>query len=197
MTWDILNIFGIIAFAVSGAIAAMEEEYDLLGVYVLGFVTAFGGGAVRNLLIGLPVSALWQQGEFFIIALLAMTLVFFMPSLWFHHVKQWTFFDAVGLSAFAIQGGIYAVEMNLPISAVIVAAVLTGSGGGIIRDVLVGRKPLIFREEIYAIWAMAGGLAIGLGWGRNPFELYSLFIGIVILRMLSVYYKWKLPRKAL
>lgn len=59
MAWEVLSIIGIVAFAISGAIVAMEEEYDILGVYILGIVTAFGGGAIRNLLIGLPVSALW------------------------------------------------------------------------------------------------------------------------------------------
>ena len=65
MTWDVLSIIGTIAFAISGAFIAMEEEYDILGVYILGIVTAFGGGAIRNLLIGVPVSALWEQGLFF------------------------------------------------------------------------------------------------------------------------------------
>lgn len=65
MTWDVLSIIGTIAFAISGAIVAMEEEYDILGVYILGIVTAFGGGAIRNLLIGVPVSALWEQGVLF------------------------------------------------------------------------------------------------------------------------------------
>lgn len=65
MTWEVLSMIGTVAFAVSGAIVAMEEEYDILGVYILGIVTAFGGGAIRNLLIGVPVSALWEQGLFF------------------------------------------------------------------------------------------------------------------------------------
>ena len=61
--WDILSIIGTIAFALSGAIVAMEEGFDILGLFILGFVTAFGGGAIRNLLIGLPISALWSQGS--------------------------------------------------------------------------------------------------------------------------------------
>ncbi len=65
MAWEPLSVIGIIAFAVSGAIVAMEEEYDILGVYILGIVTAFGGGAIRNLLIGVPVSALWEQERTF------------------------------------------------------------------------------------------------------------------------------------
>jgi uncharacterized membrane protein YeiH len=192
---ELLSIIGIVAFAVSGAIAAMEEEYDILGVYTLGLVTAFGGGAIRNLLLDIPITKLWEQGNFFLIALLAMTVVFIIPVLWFNHMKHWLFFDAIGLSAFAIQGALAAKQANLPMSAVIVAALLTGSGGGILRDILANRKPLIFRDEIYAIWAMSAGFCIALGFGRNYVELALIFALVVILRLLSIKYQWHLPRK--
>lgn len=176
MAWELLSVIGIIAFAVSGAIVAMEEEYDILGVYILGIVTAFGGGAIRNLLIGVPVSALWEQGAFFQIALTSVTIVFLFPKLLLRHWSKWgNLSDAIGLSAFAIQGALYAVKMGHPLSAVIAAAVLTGSGGGIIRDLLAGRKPLVLKAEIYAVWAALGGLIVGLGWLGNSFGLYVLF----------------------
>ncbi len=113
MAWELLSVIGIIAFAVSGAIVAMEEEYDILGVYILGIVTAFGGGAIRNLLIGVPVSALWEQGAFFQIALASVTIVFLFPKLLLRHWSKWgNLSDAIGLSAFAIQGALYAVKME-------------------------------------------------------------------------------------
>ncbi|MGZ0085346.1 trimeric intracellular cation channel family protein [Caldibacillus thermoamylovorans] len=197
MTWEILSIIGTIAFAISGAIVAMEEEYDLLGVYILGIVTAFGGGAVRNLLIGVPVSALWEQGSLFLVALVSMTIVYLFPKQMLPPWKRWgNFFDALGLSAFAIQGALYAAKMGHPLSAVIVAAVLTGSGGGIIRDVLAGRKPLVLHAEIYAVWAILAGIAVGLKWAESPVELYVLFIAVAALRILSYTYGWKLPRRA-
>lgn len=198
MTWDVLSIIGTIAFAVSGAIIAMEEEYDILGVYILGIVTAFGGGAIRNLLIGVPVSALWEQGLFFQIALLSITAVFLFPNNLLRHWQKWgNFFDAIGLSAFAIQGAIYAANMDHPISAVIVAAVLTGIGGGIIRDLLAGRKPIVLRAEIYAVWAILAGLIIGLNIASSPWELYTLFVLITVLRVLSYTFDWKLPIRSL
>jgi uncharacterized membrane protein YeiH len=194
MTWEVLSMIGTIAFAVSGAIVAMEEEYDVLGVFILGIVTAFGGGAIRNLLIGVPVSALWDQGIYFEMALLAMIIVLLFPN---NLLKQWqkwgNLCDAIGLSAFAIQGALYAVKMHHPLSAVIVAAVLTGIGGGIIRDLLAGRKPIVLRSEIYAVWSILTGLIIGLKMVQSPLELYSLFLGITILRVLSYTYDWKLP----
>jgi len=181
----------------SGAIVAMEEDYDVLGVYFLALVTAFGGGATRNLLIGVPISALWDQGSLFVYALIVATIIFLLPNLWFHFIKSWTLFDAMGLAAFAIQGALYAIDMGHPISAVITAALLTGSGGGLIRDLLAGRKPIIFRDVIYALWAMFGGLMIGLGWPASGWPLFTLLGLIVLLRMVSVYFQWRLPKRKL
>lgn len=198
MAWDVFSIIGTIAFAISGAIVAMEEEYDLFGVYLLGIVTAFGGGAVRNLLIGLPVSTLWSQEMMFQIAILAITIFFLIPHHLIKHWNRWgNFTDAIGLSAFAIQGAIYAVKLELPISAVIVAAVLTGAGGGIIRDLLARRKPLVLQDEIYAVWAAGAGVIIGLNFMDGDLFLYTLFIVITALRVLSYMKHWKLPVKAL
>ncbi len=198
MSWEWFNVIGTVAFVISGAVVAMEEEYDLLGVIVLGLTTAFGGGIVRNLLLGIPMTNIWQQGTLFTIALVTMLIVFVLPQKLIQYWNRWgLFFDAVGLSAFAIQGAIYATQMKYPLSAVIVAAVMTGIGGGIIRDVLAGRKPLVLQEEIYAVWAMVAGLVVGLKLSPSFFPLYILFGGIVVFRMLSVYYRWKLPRRSL
>lgn len=198
LAWDVFSFIGTVAFAISGAIIAMEEEYDLLGVYILGTVTAFGGGALRNLLIGLPPTALWSQGFLFQVAIISITIIFLFPNHLITHWERWgTYFDAVGLSAFAIQGAMFAVELELPISAVIVAAILTGSGGGIIRDLLAGRRPLVFKREIYAVWAAVGGLFVGLGLFNNDIALYLLLVVITSLRILSLIYHWTLPVKSI
>lgn len=196
--FDIFSIIGTIAFAVSGAVVAMEEEYDILGIMVLGLATAFGGGVIRNVLIGVPVTTLWAQGPLIILAIVSIVVAFLLPLKWIRHWKRMeALFDAIGLSAFAIQGALYATHMKHPLSAVMVAAVMTGIGGGIIRDLLAGRKPLVLRDEIYAVWAMLAGAAVGLGWSQSNLELILLFGAVVILRMLSVYGGWKLPRRSL
>lgn len=196
MTWEVLSFIGTIAFAINGTIIAMEEEYDILGVYILGIITAFGGRAIRNLLIGVPVSALWDQSFYFVIALVSITIVFVFPTNLSKHWDRWgNLSDAIGLSAFAIQGAMYAVELNHPISAIIVSAALTGCGGGILRDVLAGRKPLVFRKEIYAVWAIIAGLALGSGVLSQSWQLYLLFAVITILRVLSYTNNWHLPNK--
>ncbi len=103
--------------------------------------------------------------------------------------------DAIGLSAFAVQGALYAQKLNLPISATIVAAVLTGIGGGIIRDLLARRKPLVLRAEVYAFWTILAGFLIGAQIIVSDWALYILFILIVCFRMVSIHYKWHLPHR--
>lgn len=196
MVWDVLNIIGTSAFAISGAMVAKEEDYDLLGVYILGFATAFGGGITRNLLIDLPLSFVWHQEMLFYIAAVVVAIVFLLPDLWFERWNRWfVFFDAIGLAAFAIQGAMYAKEMNHPLIAVVLAAGLTGVGGGVIRDVLARRQPLIFKKDLYAVWAMLGGLIVGLLGVESEFILFSLVAIIVLLRMLAYRYGWRLPRR--
>lgn len=198
MTWEVFSIIGTIAFAISGAIVAMEEKYDILGVFVLGTVTAFGGGASRNLLLGIPVSDIWNQETLFVYALISMLIVFLFPD---KFLKPWqkcgNFFDAIGLSAFAIQGALYASHMGHSLGAVVVAAVLTGSGGGIIRDVLAGRKPAVLRSEIYAVWAILAGFLIGFDKIHSSIGLYILFAVIVALRVCSYQYNWNLPNRSI
>lgn len=92
LTWDVLNLIGTIAFALSGTIVAMEVKYDVIGAYVLGFVTAFGGGAVRNLFIGLPVTVLWDQEKLFIIAFVFITITYYLPSFILTAWEKWGVF---------------------------------------------------------------------------------------------------------
>jgi uncharacterized membrane protein YeiH len=194
LAWDVFSLIGTAAFAISGAIVAMEEEYDIFGVYILGIVTAFGGGAARNVLIGVPVSVLWDQEFLFFVASVLITIIFFFSKYLLSTWNRWgSYFDAIGLAAFAIQGAMLAIQLEMPLYAVMVAAVLTGAGGGVIRDLLAGRKPLVFQRHIYAVWAAMAGLVVGLGLFKSDFELYALLIVTASLRILSLIFHWKLP----
>ncbi|KAA0966439.1 trimeric intracellular cation channel family protein [Sporosarcina sp. ANT_H38] len=194
MAWDVFSFIGTAAFAISGAIVAMEEEYDIFGVYILGIVTAFGGGAVRNVLIGVPVSVLWDQQFLFLVASILITIIFFFSRYLLAHWIRWgNYFDAIGLAAFAIQGAMLAISLNMSLYAIMVAAVLTGAGGGVIRDLLAGRRPLIFKREIYAVWAAIAGLLVGLGLFKSDLALYALLVMTAGLRILSLIFHWKLP----
>lgn len=198
LSMEVLNFIGTIAFALSGAVIAMEEGYDILGVIVLGLTTAFGGGSVRNVILGIPIETIWTQNHLFEITLLVVILFFFLPTT---VIRYWNkienLFDAIGLAAFAIIGANYAVNNGAPLSVVVLAATLTGAGGGIIRDVLAGRRPMVLQSDVYAVWGTLGGLVIGLGWVKEPFGNAILFVAIVVLRMVSVKYEWRLPRHLL
>lgn len=193
--WDFLTIVGTLAFAVSGAMVAIEEDFDILGIFILGFLTAFGGGAIRNLMIGLPMSALWSQGTAFHYALAAILATFFMPSLINKHwQKVGVVADALGLAAFSVQGALYAQQLNQPLSALIVAAVLTGAGGGIVRDVLAGRKPGVLRSEIYAGWAILAAVLIHFQLVKSNLDYFMLVGLVTTLRMIGYHKKWHLPK---
>lgn len=193
LVWDVLNVIGTVAFAISGAIVAMKVKYDLIGAYVLGLITAFGGGAVRNLFIGIPIIQLWQQTSLFIIALITITIVIIIPNNTVRLFTKWSIFDAIGLSAFAVQGAMYAQSINLPILAIMFSAGITGAGGGIIRDVLAQQKPIVFRQDIYLLWAIIAGFIIGMGWALKAYQLYILFGIIVLLRITSHRFGLSLP----
>ncbi|MEK3934995.1 trimeric intracellular cation channel family protein [Sporosarcina sp. FSL W7-1349] len=195
MAWDVFSFIGAAAFAISGAIVAMEEDYDFLGVYILGMITAFGGGAMRNVLIGVPVDVLWSQHFLFFVATFLIVLIFFFSKYVLSPWNRWgSYFDAIGLGAFAIQGAMLAIDLDMSLFAVIVAAVLTGSGGGVLRDILAGRKPLVFKDEIYASWAALAGFLVGLGLFKSDLALYCLLIVTAGLRILSVVFQIKLPK---
>src|SRR3712207_6588899 len=193
--WELLSIIGTIAFALSGAIVAMEEEFDVLGIFILGFVTAFGGGAIRNTLIGLHIEALWGQSPEFVCAFIAIILIMLFPRLvakgW---VRAAVLTDAIGLAAFSVQGALHAVRLAQPLSAVIVAAVLTGAGGGVVRDVLAGRKPTVLRSEIYAGWSIIAALVLYFKLATSNVECYLLVVLLTVMRMIGNKRQWHLPK---
>lgn len=192
--WDILSLIGTVAFAFSGGIVAIEEDFDIMGIFTLGFLTAFGGGTIRNLLIGVPMSVLWSQTLEFNVALVTILLLILFPRLVASRWKRAEILtDAIGLAAFSIQGALHAQNVDAPLSAVIVAAVLTGAGGGVVRDVLAGRKPSVLRSEIYAGWAILAAVLIHFKVVSNDPGYYLLVVILTALRMFGYRKGWNLP----
>ena len=193
-SWEIFTIVGTISFSLQGALIAMDKEYDLFAVYLFGILTAFGGGVIRNVLIDDSDYQLWHQGSLFYIALISITLIMAFPKLFLASRKLWdNFLDAFGVIAFAIQGAMAAVNMDLPTSAIVVSAMITATGGGLIRDILSQRRPILLGEVVYGLWIFLVGLIIGMGWATTNFHLYLLFGIFTTLRILSYIYKWKIP----
>src|SRR5690625_575247 len=153
-----VEILGTFAFAVSGAIAAIRNRYDLFGILVLAFVTATGGGTIRDVLVGnMPVS--WLTNNLAIgSALFGFVFTIALRSK-IKKLQPWIFyFDAAGLGLFTVMGTEVGLEAGMGVGISITLGTITGCFGGVIRDVLSGIKPLIFRGEIYAMASVIGGL---------------------------------------
>ncbi|WP_431027013.1 trimeric intracellular cation channel family protein [Lysinibacillus sp. LZ02] len=193
MSWTILHFIGIISYAATGAFVALEARFSFIGIYALGFITAFGGGVIRNLIIGVPVTELWDHSTILTV-IMTLTLIVLIPLKWINHWRRWgLFFDSIGLASFALQGAMLASEVfSNDLGVMILAAMFTGVGGGMIRDVIAGRKPLALKEEIHTILTIVCAICIWLGW-NSPLELTLIVLIVITLRMSAIQFQWRLP----
>jgi uncharacterized membrane protein YeiH len=193
----LLDLIGTAAFAASGAWVGVRKRMDLFGVLVLGVVTAVGGGTLRDLLLGdIPPFSL--QDEAYIYIALAVSLVVFANRERFQTFeKPLLYFDAVGLGTFLVIGTTKALEFQMGLLSAVLMGVMTGTAGGVLRDILANQVPLILRREIYASACVAGGVLLVVleqaGAGRIASAL--LAAGTVIaVRLLAIRYEWGLPK---
>lgn len=188
---------GTFAFAVSGAVAAIRSRFDLFGIFVLAFVTAIGGGTIRDLLIGnLPVS--WLTNT---LAIISATVGFLFAILVRQRIKKlegWLFsFDAAGLGLFTVMGTQIGLESGMSVGISVALGTITGCFGGVLRDILSSQKPLIFLGEIYAMAAVTGGfLFVGIlhVTGSELSAQITGIVAIVLIRYLAVTFKLGLPK---
>lgn len=194
----VVDLVGTFVFAVEGGMAAVAGDLDLLGLMALSFVTALGGGIMRDMLIGaIPPNSIrdWRYGT---VALSGGVAVFFFSE-FFHgvHPTVMTSLDAAGLALFAVAGAAKALEYGLsPFIAVLMGGI-TGVGGGVVRDVLLAQVPTVLRADVYATAAIAGAAVMVAGLKlRFPRALMMSLGGVVcfLLRMVSVWRHWNLPR---
>lgn len=191
---EIFSIIGTISFSVQGGLIAIESKYDLFAVYVFGMITAFGGGVLRHVIMGESDYNLWNQTELYWVAFISITLILLMPNFFVKSEGWWSgVLDAIGVIAFAIQGAVSALNMNLPTSAVVVATLITATGGGVLRDLLSQRKPVLLVENIYTLWIFLIGLIIGLFRITSIVQLLIIYFVFTGLRLLSYFYKWIIP----
>ena len=193
---DFIDVLGTFSFAVSGAFAAMEKKLDLFGVLILAFITSIGGGTIRDLLIGnTPVAWIQFPSIAWVIAAGAAGTLFFG-----HRLKQieylLTVFDALGLGLFTIIGIQKGLSYHLSPGVCIALGTITGCFGGVLRDVVLNKVPLIFQKDIYASASILGGIAYFLlSYIPLPDTIAGGFSIILIFatRMLGIRYKWHLP----
>ncbi len=194
--FNILDLLGTIAFAISGALAAMNRRLDLFGIFIIAFVTAIGGGTVRDILIGnTPVT--WMENTIYIylIGFVTILAIIFRKDL--DHLKKSLFlFDTIGLGIFTITGVEIGIQNDLnPIISITLGA-MTGTFGGVIRDILCNEIPVIFRKEIYATACIVGGMAFILLYeaGMQQDLIYVLTsLTVILIRLMAVKFQISLP----
>lgn len=192
---DIMDVIGTFSFALAGSLAGMEKRLDPFGVLIIAFVTAIGGGTIRDLLLSnTPVS--WLSDFRAVATILAG---FFIALIFASRLKRWfrllSFFDALGLGFFTLLGIEKAINHQLQPGICIALGTITGCFGGVLRDVMLNNVPLVFRKEIYASASIAGGIVFFLLQLVTNYELAYLagFAIIVCLRLLALRFNWSLP----
>ncbi len=191
-----LDLFGTFVFALSGATVGVRHRLDLFGVLVLSYAAGTAGGITRDILIGAVPPASVADWRYIVVPVLAGLATF----LWYPAIRRWEgsvlIFDAVGLSLFAVSGALKALAFGLNPLAAVLLGMLTGIGGGMVRDVLVREIPTVLRAELYAVAALAGAVVIVagqlLGLPSTPLAIVgaALCFG---LRLLSIVRGWGLP----
>lgn len=192
----LIDILGTITFSIAGAFAAMQKKLDLFGIFIIAFITAMGGGTLRDVLIGdVPVS--WLKSPEYSIFILAGALL----AVLFHKVignfqKTLLVFDSLGLGFFTLSGIQKGIDFGFHPGVCIALGTFTGCFGGVIRDISLNNIPLIFQKEIYATACIVGGLAYFLLSGMNLHKIPADIICIAVIfavRMLAVRYQLSLP----
>ncbi|MDF4222454.1 MULTISPECIES: trimeric intracellular cation channel family protein [Maribacter] len=196
MFYFIIDILGTIAFAISGVLVAMDKRLDAFGVFIIAFVTAVGGGTLRDLLIGIrPVGWLNAPMHLMIIVITVLLAIIFFKQL--KYVRKSLFlFDTIGIGLYTMVGIEKGLAADLPPVMCIALGTITASFGGVIRDILCNEIPVIFRKEIYATVCILGGLVYFLLIQfpiQNTIAYSMAIVTIIIMRVLAVRFKISLP----
>jgi uncharacterized membrane protein YeiH len=195
-TLVVLDLIGTFVFALSGATAGIKQRLDLFGVLVLSFAAASAGGIMRDLLIGAVPPAAISDWRYLGVSLLAGLVIFFR----FPHSERLRnfvlIFDAAGLALFAVAGTQKALGYGLhPVMAALLG-MLTGIGGGMLRDVLVAEIPNVLRSELYAVAALAGAAVVVVGHLLNVSPTAAVIAGAACclgIRLIAIWRGWHLP----
>ena len=203
ITWHIFEILGTIAFAFSGVMVGISKKMDIFGIAVLAIVTAIGGGIMRDVMVGMIPPLSLRTPDNLMISLITVTMaiigmkIFYLPTAeksLLGHLYQLS--DAIGLASFTVTGAMMGIGRYPEYSILlpIMLALLTAIGGGIIRDVLAQRMPVVFYMEIYAVASLVGAVFICAAKTYIGIA-YASWVGffiVLILRLLAIAFRWNL-----
>jgi uncharacterized membrane protein YeiH len=193
----VLDLTGIFVFALSGALLGVRVRFDIVGIMVLAVITGIGGGIIRDVLIGDVPPASFRDWRYFLVPAVAALIVFrFHPGL--RRIERFiNTFDAAGLGLFCATGASKALFFGLDPVPSVLMGVVSGVGGGVLRDVLAGRSPVVLREDLYVVPAVVGATLVVIAYqaGWFPAWIPLAAAGVCFgLRVLAIRFHWRAPR---
>lgn len=192
----IIEVAGTIAFAISGIRMAAAKQFDWFGAYIIGLVTAIGGGTLRDVLLDIPV--FWMQTWWYlaVTGLSLVAVIIFRQWLVERNETLLFIFDTIGLALFCVIGVQKTLATGYPMWVASIMGIITGAFGGVIRDILINVEPLVFRKDIYATACLAGVLVywacLLLGWNQFVGQL-ACAVTVIVLRVAAVRFGLQLP----
>lgn len=186
---SVVEIIGTVAFAVSGALIAIEKDLDYYGIGFFAIITAVGGGIIRDILINQRLPVALENPVYVIISLVSALVVVIAYKRIVKYANVIQFFDAIGLAAFTAIGAEVAIKNHLELPFVIITlALLTGTGGGVLRDVFAKEIPFVFRKEVYAVASIAGAITfiIIYEFFTDTIALYTCFAITLAIRLFCI-----------
>jgi len=196
---EVAEIIGILSFSLSGFFIAVSSKLDILGVFIASFLTALGGGVIRDVLVGRELYAFSNNlASILVISVVIIAILFKLQR--FANIEKNTFFmvaDTLGLVSFAISGALVGVEAEFNFFGVILLSLITAVGGGVLRDMLINKIPMILVSEFYGTVAIFVGVLIytlGIIEMLNFLTIMNVFFLGVGLRFFAFYKDWHLPK---
>ena len=194
----VLDLFGTMAFAVTGAFKAIEHKADIVGIIILATITGVAGGIIRDIIFGNDLPNSLVDPSYVVITISTAIVLFLLYSRMRKHWNIFLKFDAIGLGVFTVIGATFAFNLfGMNFLVIILSGMLTGIGGGILRDVFVNQTPIVFVKELYASASFIGALSFYFTLVVTS-EIYAAtIIGIVLttgLRLIAMKYNWNLPK---
>mgnify|MGYP005634015701 FL=1 len=193
----VLDLFGTVAFAITGAFKAIEKKFDVIGILVLATITGVAGGTIRDVVLGRVPNSIVDP-TYVIVTIASGIAIFFLYSRLKKHWNLFLKFDAIGLGVFTIIGATFAYNIfGLNFLAILLAGVLTAAGGGILRDIFVNQVPIVFVKEFYLSASFIGIVIFSIILYFTNELYYATIVGIALtssLRLIAMKYNWNLPK---
>ena len=194
--FNIVDLLGTIAFAISGVLTATKKRMDLFGILIIAFVTSIGGGTLRDLLVGFPVA--WMRNSTYVYFILGCAIIAIIFRKKLNYVRTSLFlFDTIGIGLYTVVGVEKGLSADLSPIVCVALGTITATFGGVIRDILCNEIPVIFRKEIYATACILGGTSYFALLVLSPIPEGIIFViagsVTITIRLLAVHFEWTLP----